>query len=66
MSVLTCYHVFYMIIEFYLVWMQLCSILTDIDSTLQQLKDLMVAATDLTVSEILLLRKVSENVYLFG
>ena len=56
------YHVFYMIIEFYSVWLQLCSILTDIGSRLQQLHDLIISATDLTVSEILLLRKVSENV----
>ena len=56
------YHVFYMMIEFYSVWLQLCSILTDIGSRLQQLKDLIISATDLTVSEILLLRKVSENV----
>ena len=52
------YHAFYMIIEFYLVWLQLCSILTDIGSRLQ---DLIISATDLAVSEILLFRKVSEN-----
>ena len=56
--------VFYMI-KICLVWQQLCSILTDIGSRLQQLQDLLISSTDLTVSEIILLRKVSENVYLF-
>ena len=56
------YHVLYLITEFYLVWLQLCSILTDIGSRLQQLQDLIISATDLTLGEILLLWKASENV----
>ncbi len=32
----------------------------------QQLQDLIISGTDLAVSEILLLRKVSKNVYFFG
>ena len=60
------YNVFYIIIKFYLVWLELCPILIDIGSTLQQLQDLIISATDLTGSKILLLRKISENVNVFG
>ena len=48
-----------------LVWLQLCSILTDIGSRLQQLQDLIISATDLTVSEFYCSGRFL-NVYLFG
>ncbi len=61
------YHVFYMITNFYLVCLHLWSFLTDIGRRLQQLQDLIISATALTVSEILLLRNVSEKqLFLYG
>ena len=59
------YHVFYMIIEFCLVWLQLYLFLPYIGSRLQQLQDLIVSATDITVSEFYCSGRFL-NVYLFG